>query len=49
MPEERFYVPFAMCNSKNQHVIVLNAINDDVFTRRETAGANAKVVFAGAA
>ena len=38
-----------MCNAKNQNVIVLHTINNNVLTHRKTTRANAKVDFASTA
>jgi hypothetical protein len=38
-----------MRNAKNQHSLILDTVNDDVFPHRKTPAAYTKIVFAGAA
>jgi plasmid stabilization system protein ParE len=49
MAEQRFNIAATVRHAKNEHVRVLNAINDDVLANRETPGTRAKVIIAGSA
>jgi hypothetical protein len=49
MSKQGFQIPFSMRNAKNQHVIILDGINDDVFAHRKTARTNTEVNLASAA
>src|SRR5208337_3727322 len=49
IPKWHFHVSSSMHNAKNQHVVILDTVNDDVFAHGKTTRANAKLVFAGPA
>ena|SRR4051812_6579033 len=46
--KQRFQVAPAMDDAKNRHVLVFDAINDDVLTDRKTSRTNSKIVVAAA-
>jgi len=49
MAKQGFNIAPAVCDAKNQHVLVLDPINYKVLAHRKTPRANAKVVSTGTA
>jgi hypothetical protein len=48
MPEKRFNVTAGADHIKNQHVLTLNAIDDDILARKKTSQARAQILIAAA-
>lgn len=48
MPEQGFNIAATMRHVQNQHVVVLNAVNDDVFAHRKSSQTRAQVLVAAA-
>ena len=47
LAEQLIQIPSAVHNAKNEHIFVLDKVNDNVLTDRKTAEPNAKVIVAG--
>jgi hypothetical protein len=48
-PEQRFDITPAMCHAKNQHVLILETMDDDVLASGKTPRTKTKVVVPGSA